>query len=111
MFRELRKNGVTVRKSIDCLISAIAIHFSLPVLHTDRDFSFIALEQLKQFRPDILAACEKAMRVQNPDLDFVRLDEEAFMACPDDSIDYAVMEKTTDAVVVPLDAGWSDVGS
>ncbi|WP_257293783.1 mannose-1-phosphate guanylyltransferase/mannose-6-phosphate isomerase [Endozoicomonas sp. YOMI1] len=69
------------------------------------------LEELKQFRPDILAACEKAMRVQNPDLDFVRLDEEAFRACPEDSIDYAVMEKTTDAVVVPLDAGWSDVGS
>ncbi len=69
------------------------------------------LEELKRFRPDILEACEKAMRVQNPDLDFIRLDEEAFRACPDDSIDYAVMEKTTDAVVVPLDAGWSDVGS
>ncbi|WP_257266698.1 mannose-1-phosphate guanylyltransferase/mannose-6-phosphate isomerase [Endozoicomonas sp. ONNA2] len=69
------------------------------------------LEELKQYRPDILAACEKAMRVQNPDLDFVRLDEAAFRACPDESIDYAVMEKTTDAVVVPLDAGWSDVGS
>ncbi len=70
------------------------------------------LEELKQFRPDILAACEKAMMVQNPDLDFIRLDEEeAFRACPDESIDYAVMEKTTDAVVVPLDAGWSDVGS
>ncbi len=69
------------------------------------------LEALKQFRPDILSACEQAMAVQNPDLDFVRLDEDAFKACPDDSIDYAVMEKTTDAVVVPLDAGWSDVGA
>ncbi len=69
------------------------------------------LEELKRFRPDILEACEKAMTVQNPDLDFVRLDEDAFKVCPDDSIDYAVMEKTTDAVVVPLDAGWSDVGS
>ncbi|MFK0570963.1 mannose-1-phosphate guanylyltransferase/mannose-6-phosphate isomerase [Endozoicomonas sp.] len=69
------------------------------------------LEELKRFRPDILVACENAMAVQSPDLDFVRLDEEAFKACPDDSIDYAVMEKTTDAVVVPLDAGWSDVGS
>ncbi len=69
------------------------------------------LEELKQFRPDILEACEKAMAVQNQDLDFVRLDEEAFKACPDDSIDYAVMEKTTAAVVMPLDAGWSDVGS
>ena len=69
------------------------------------------LEELKAFRPDILAACEKAIAVQNQDMDFVRLDEEAFRACPDESIDYAVMEKTTDAVVVPLDAGWSDVGS
>ena len=69
------------------------------------------LEELKQFRPDILSSCQKAMSVQNADLDFVRLDENAFKACPDDSIDYAVMEKTADAVVVPLDAGWSDVGS
>ncbi|MRI34291.1 mannose-1-phosphate guanylyltransferase/mannose-6-phosphate isomerase [Endozoicomonas sp. OPT23] len=69
------------------------------------------LEQLKTFRPDILNACQQAMTVQNEDLDFVRLDEAAFKACPDDSIDYAVMEKTKDAVVVPLDAGWSDVGS
>ena len=69
------------------------------------------LEELKAFRPDILAACEKAMEVEHPDLDFVRLNEEAFAGCPEDSIDYAVMEKTSDAVVVPLDAGWSDVGS
>ncbi|NMV21336.1 mannose-1-phosphate guanylyltransferase/mannose-6-phosphate isomerase, partial [Vibrio parahaemolyticus] len=45
------------------------------------------------------------------DLDFIRLDEEAFKSCPDESIDYAVMEKTNDAVVCPLDAGWSDVGA
>nr|WP_067515355.1 mannose-1-phosphate guanylyltransferase/mannose-6-phosphate isomerase [Endozoicomonas ascidiicola] len=69
------------------------------------------LEELKQFRPDILAACEKAIAVEHPDLDFVRLDEAAFKACPCDSIDYAVMEKTQDAVVIPLAAGWSDVGS
>ena len=69
------------------------------------------LEELKAYRPDILEACEKAMEVEHLDLDFVRLNEEAFKACPDDSIDYAVMEKTADAVMVPLDAGWSDVGS
>ena len=69
------------------------------------------LEELNKFRPDILQACEKAMAVESTDLDFVRLDEAAFHACPDESIDYAVMEKTSDAVVVPLDAGWSDVGS
>ena len=69
------------------------------------------LEELKAHRPDILAACEQALAVEHPDLDFIRLDEAAFKACPEDSIDYAVMEKTSDAVVVPLDAGWSDVGS
>ena len=45
------------------------------------------------------------------DNDFLRVDEAAFHACPSDSIDYAVMEKTADAVVVPMDAGWSDIGS
>ncbi len=45
------------------------------------------------------------------DLDFIRVDEEAFLACPEESVDYAVMERTADAVVVPMDAGWSDVGS
>ncbi|MGO0307327.1 mannose-1-phosphate guanylyltransferase/mannose-6-phosphate isomerase [Endozoicomonas acroporae] len=69
------------------------------------------LEELNKFRPDIHEACQKAMEAQSADLDFVRLDELAFKACPDESIDYAVMEKTTDTVVVPLDAGWSDVGS
>ncbi len=69
------------------------------------------LEELNKYRPDILQACEKAMAAESADLDFVRLDEAAFHACPDESIDYAVMEKTTDSVVVPLDAGWSDVGS
>ncbi|MBM0491900.1 mannose-1-phosphate guanylyltransferase/mannose-6-phosphate isomerase [Aeromonas jandaei] len=69
------------------------------------------LGQLESFRPDIYAACSKAVGTINPDLNFVRVDKSAFLACPSDSIDYAVMEKTTDAVVVPMDAGWSDVGS
>lgn len=69
------------------------------------------LEELRQFRPDILTACEQAIGLVDPDMDFVRVDKAAFLACPDDSIDYAVMEKTADAVVVPMDAGWSDVGS
>lgn len=68
------------------------------------------LNELKTYRPDIYAACEKAMQVQNNDLDFIRVDKGAFEACPDESIDYAVMEHTKDAVVVPMDAGWSDVG-
>lgn len=69
------------------------------------------LAELEASRPDILHACRKALGEQQRDLDFVRVDAAAFRACPDDSIDYAVMEKTQDAVVVPLDAGWSDVGS
>ncbi|EQN94232.1 mannose-1-phosphate guanyltransferase [Escherichia coli] len=69
------------------------------------------LEELKKYRPDILDACEKAMSAVDPDLDFIRVDEEAFLACPEESVDYAVMECTADAVVVPMDAGWSDVGS
>lgn len=69
------------------------------------------LAELQAFRPDIHAACSLAVGTINPDLDFVRVDKAAFLACPSDSIDYAVMEKTADAVVVPMDAGWSDVGS
>ncbi|MFY0655532.1 MAG: mannose-1-phosphate guanylyltransferase/mannose-6-phosphate isomerase [Neptunomonas phycophila] len=69
------------------------------------------LEELKAYRPDILAACEAAMAETQSDLDFVRVDKDAFTNCPDESVDYAVMEKTDKAVVIPLDAGWSDVGS
>lgn len=71
----------------------------------------VYLDNLKQYRPDIFAACELAMENIDPDLDFIRINKEAFLQCPDDSIDYAVMEKTDSAVVIPLDAGWSDVGS
>ncbi|TBM12051.1 mannose-1-phosphate guanylyltransferase/mannose-6-phosphate isomerase [Hafnia paralvei] len=69
------------------------------------------IEELEKFRPDILCACEQAIAKIDKDLDFVRIDEKAFINCPDISIDYAVMENTSDAIVVPLDAGWSDVGS
>ncbi|SDX63790.1 mannose-1-phosphate guanylyltransferase/mannose-6-phosphate isomerase [Marinobacter mobilis] len=69
------------------------------------------LEELGAFRSDILQACKEAMNATTRDLDFVRVDAAAFQACPEDSVDYAVMEKTSDAVVVPLDAGWSDIGS
>ncbi|AOS97185.1 Mannose-1-phosphate guanylyltransferase 1 [Microbulbifer aggregans] len=69
------------------------------------------LEELKAHRPDMLAACEQSMTGAAIDIDFVRPSQESFLACPDDSIDYAVMEKTRDAVVVPMDCGWSDVGS
>ncbi|MDV0783664.1 mannose-1-phosphate guanylyltransferase/mannose-6-phosphate isomerase [Citrobacter amalonaticus] len=69
------------------------------------------LKELAKFRPDIIDACSKALNAATFDLDFTRLDMGLFTVCPDESIDYAVMEKTNDAVVVPLDANWSDVGS
>ncbi|WP_145576259.1 mannose-1-phosphate guanylyltransferase/mannose-6-phosphate isomerase [Yersinia mollaretii] len=68
------------------------------------------LEELGLHCPDILAACKRAIAGQHADLDFIRINKEAFSSCPDESIDYAVMEKTCDAVVVPMDAQWSDVG-
>ena len=69
------------------------------------------LDELARFAPDILEASTAAYQSAKTDLDFVRVDKAAFEKCRADSIDYAVMEKTRDAVVLPLDAGWSDVGS
>ncbi|PVY70841.1 mannose-1-phosphate guanylyltransferase/mannose-6-phosphate isomerase [Tamilnaduibacter salinus] len=69
------------------------------------------LEELGKWRPDILAACRQAWEARSADLDFIRVEHQAFDTCPADSIDCAIMEHTGEAVVVPLDAGWSDVGS
>jgi mannose-1-phosphate guanylyltransferase len=69
------------------------------------------LHELERFQPQILAACRNALEGGTQDMHFTRVDSDVFAACPDDSIDYAVMEKTADAVMVPLDAGWSDIGS
>ena len=69
------------------------------------------LSELAKFAPEIADAADKAVNNGYRDLDFCRLDDAAFTACPSDSIDYAVMEHTQDAVVVPADIGWSDVGS
>ena len=68
------------------------------------------LGALSQFAPEMHEACKKAIE-NRTDGDFVRPDTEAFLSSPKDSIDYAVMEKTDAAAMVPLDAGWSDVGS
>ena len=69
------------------------------------------LEELEKFRPDIYRACKASMVATQSDLDFLRINKEKFSECPSESIDYAVMENTADAVVVPMDAGWSDIGS
>jgi mannose-1-phosphate guanylyltransferase/mannose-1-phosphate guanylyltransferase/mannose-6-phosphate isomerase len=69
------------------------------------------LEELKKHSPEILRACEQAYATAERDIDFMRINAESFECCPEDSIDYAVMEKIQDGVVVPLAAEWSDVGS
>ena len=69
------------------------------------------IEELQKFRPDIVEACKASINGVESDLDFLRINKETFIECPSDSVDYAVMEKTAAAVVVPMDAGWSDIGS
>ena len=69
------------------------------------------LDELARLRPDILAACRAALATAQEDLDFVRLGKAAFAACPADSIDYAVMEHTGKAALVPVDMGWNDIGA
>ncbi|MCS5623042.1 MAG: mannose-1-phosphate guanylyltransferase/mannose-6-phosphate isomerase, partial [Candidatus Marinimicrobia bacterium] len=69
------------------------------------------LEELNKFRPDIYNACEESMLETKSDFNFLRIDKAKFEECPNESVDYAVMENTADAVVIPMDVGWSDVGS
>lgn len=69
------------------------------------------LEELERFRPDILDACRLSLADTECDKNFINVNYDAFSSCPDESVDYAVMEKTHDAIMIPLDAGWSDVGS
>ncbi len=71
----------------------------------------VFLRELGDANPAMLEACQSAWDKAQKDLEFIRLDHEAFGNCPSDSVDYAVMEKTSKSVVVPLDAGWSDVGA
>ena len=69
------------------------------------------LEELNKFRPDIYRACKESMLETKSDLNFLRIDKTRFEECPSESVDYAVMENTAEAVVIPMDAGWSDIGS
>ena len=71
----------------------------------------VFLEELAAHRPDIREGAEKAWHNAHRDLEFIRLDKEAFAACPSESVDYAVMEKTRNAAMVSLHAGWNDVGA
>ncbi len=69
------------------------------------------LNALQEFSPEIYSASQRAIENAQHDMDFIRVGIEAFKQCPSDSIDYAVMEKVKNAVVIPVDIGWSDVGS
>ena len=69
------------------------------------------LKELKKYAPDIVDICEKSFQQGREDMDFFRLNAEAFQLCPGDSIDYAVMEKTDIGAMIPLQAGWNDIGS
>ena len=71
----------------------------------------VYLGELEKFEPEMVQRCREAVAGGKRDLDFFRLDEAAFADCPSKSIDYAVMEQTAHAAVVPVDMGWSDVGS
>jgi len=71
----------------------------------------VFLQELEKFNPKMLAVCREAFNAAQRDADFVRIAAEVFSTCPSDSVDYAVMEKTDKAMVIPLDAGWNDVGS
>jgi mannose-1-phosphate guanylyltransferase/mannose-6-phosphate isomerase len=69
------------------------------------------VKELERLQPQIMSVCRDALEHAHRDLDFIRLSKEAFVSCPSDSIDYALMEHTASAVVVPVDMGWNDVGS
>lgn len=71
----------------------------------------VFLHELEKHNPEIIISCQKSLERSQHDLDFIRLDKDSFISCPSNSIDYALMEKTKNAVTVPLDAGWNDIGS
>ncbi len=71
----------------------------------------VILKELNNFNPEIVDFCEKSLNKSKVDLDFIRLEKKSFEKCPDMSIDNGVMEKTNLGIVIPLDVGWSDIGS
>ena len=71
----------------------------------------LILEELEKYNPEVIKSCKEAIKHEYNDLDFQRINEEAFQKCPSISIDVAVMEKTRNGVVFPLEVGWNDIGS
>ncbi len=118
---------IAIGQPIDGAVSNVARFVEKPTLEVARSylasgdylwnsgmFLFKAetfLSELERFRPQILASCKTAFERAAKDLDFIRIDPQAFALCPSESIDYAIMEPSDNKAVVPLNAGWSDVGS
>ncbi len=69
------------------------------------------LDELKKYRKDIYNNCYNSFKNAKNDLNFIKIDPDIFSSCPSESIDYAVMEKTKKAIVIPIEVGWSDIGS
>jgi mannose-1-phosphate guanylyltransferase len=69
------------------------------------------LAELERLAPEVVSACRSSLEHESADLDFLRLEREAFASCPSVALDVAVMERTDRGAVLPLEAGWSDVGS
>ena len=69
------------------------------------------MNEIEKFEPEIIKFCRNSLQEHDKEFDFQRIDKESFKKCPSISIDYAVMEKTSLGTVLPLDAGWSDLGS
>mgnify|MGYP003978907913 CR=1 len=69
------------------------------------------LDELRRYEPEIFSSCKKSLKISHIDSDFIRINNNEFNVCPNKSIDYAVMERTNNSVVVPLNTSWSDIGS
>lgn len=109
-------NGFQVQRFVEKPDAATAEQYleSKKFLWNSGMFMFKAdvyLNELQKYAQDIYSSCVASMQDTKADLDFIRIDKDAFKQCRSESIDYAVMEQTQDAVVVPLDANWNDVGS
>jgi mannose-1-phosphate guanylyltransferase len=73
--------------------------------------SSVFIENLNKFEPDVINCCQKSLAMSVEDKDFIRINNEEFLKCPSKSVDYALMEKINEALVIPLKSGWNDVGS
>ncbi len=115
-FKKNDNKGVNVEKFVEKPNSELAKNFIKDKHYTWNSGMFVfkakkIIEEIKKFAPDIYKHSKLSVEKSKNDLDFLRLDKNCFFEVPNLSIDVAVMEKTKGSTVVPLDAGWSDIGS